>query len=60
VNGVTGAFEQMSRKILHLSTRPFVDVFDMRLDDPGHDKSRALCPHAGDGDTMKRRSIARM
>jgi hypothetical protein len=58
--GVTGDFEQMSRKRLRLSTRPFVDFFDIRVDHPGQDKSRALCPHSGDGDTMRQRSIAYM
>jgi len=37
-----------------------MDVFDIRLDHPGQDKSRALCPHSDDGDTMQQRSIARM
>ena len=31
-----------------------LDVVHSRFDHPGQDKSRALRPHSGDGDAMKR------
>src|SRR5581483_1652068 len=49
------------RNRLHLSTRPVLDASWLTpRSHPGQNKSRALCPHSSDGDTMKRRSIACM